>query len=313
MQIGKLEETVSPEVLFSIATEYFEEFEKRYGSHVHILDWALHVDEGTPHIHERHVFDAEDEFGFLHPRQEKALEELGFQLPEPDKKRSKVNNRKAVFDKECRELLFAITDKHKLELDKDPVYGGRNYLEKQDYIIQKQNEVIANGEDRLSNILSKIGDAQTTLDEKTEKLEEVNLKLSDVDSLIDEVTEIAYEKAAKIITEEVVASTRKKDLGFIDEMRNEYAKSSKVTEKGKSFAKNILDALETKMKKAFGMVVDSVKKVIAAPETRKRVKEEVKNETRSSIMNKLSEAKKRVQEEEQSRTVSKKINRGEER
>lgn len=313
LQIGKLEETVSPEVLFSIATEYFEEFEKRYGSHVHILDWALHVDEGTPHIHERHVFDAEDEFGLLHPRQEKALEELGFQLPEPDKKRSKVNNRKAVFDKECRELLFAITDKHKLELDKDPVYGGRKYLEKQDYIIQKQNEIIANGEDRLSDVLSKIGDAQMSLDEKTEKLEEVNLKLSDVDSLIDEVTEIAYEKAAEIITEEVVASTRKKDLGFIDEMRNEYAKSSKVTEKGKSFAKSILDALETKMKKAFGMVVDSVKKVIVAPETKQRVKEEVKNETRSSIMNRLSEAKKRVQEEEESRTVSKKINRGEER
>lgn len=26
-----------------------------YGSHIHILDWALHLDEATPHIHERHA------------------------------------------------------------------------------------------------------------------------------------------------------------------------------------------------------------------------------------------------------------------
>lgn len=313
LQIGKLEETVSPEVLFTIATEYFEEFEKRYGSHVHIIDWALHVDEGTPHIHERHVFDAPDEYGLLCPRQEKALEELGFQLPEPDKKRSKVNNRKAVFDKECRELLFAITDKHKLELDKDPVYGGRKYLEKQDYIIQKQNEMIASGEDTLSDIIGKIYDAQTSLDEKTEKLEEMNLKISDVDSLIEEVTDIAYEKAAEIITEEVIADTRKKDLKFIDEMRNDYAESPKVSENTKSFAKKLLDSLEARMKKAFGMVVDSVKKVIAAPETKQRVKQAVKEETRTSIMARMAEAQRRVQEDDERRRGNRKINKGIER
>ena len=37
-----------------------DEFHERFGKHVHILDWALHLDEGTPHIHERHVFDCEN-------------------------------------------------------------------------------------------------------------------------------------------------------------------------------------------------------------------------------------------------------------
>ena len=70
-------ESVPPDTLFSIVNEFYEEFERRSGSHIHSLDWALHLDEGTPHIHERHVFDCENRYGELCPQQEKALEELG--------------------------------------------------------------------------------------------------------------------------------------------------------------------------------------------------------------------------------------------
>jgi len=59
-QIGTMGESVPPDTLFSIVNEFYEEFERRFGSHIHILDWALHLDEGTPHIHERHVFDCEN-------------------------------------------------------------------------------------------------------------------------------------------------------------------------------------------------------------------------------------------------------------
>ena len=75
-QIGTLEESVPPETLFRIVNEFYEEFERRFGSHIHILDWALHLDEGTPHIHERHVFDCENRYGELCPQQEKAIDIL---------------------------------------------------------------------------------------------------------------------------------------------------------------------------------------------------------------------------------------------
>ena len=52
-----------------------KEITERFGTHVHILDWALHLDENTPHIHERHVFDCKNRYGELCPQQEKALEE----------------------------------------------------------------------------------------------------------------------------------------------------------------------------------------------------------------------------------------------
>ncbi len=90
--------------------------EEKFGSHVHILDWALHLDEGTPHIHERHVFDCENKYGELCPQQEKALEELGIPLPNPEKKKGKNNNHKQTFDAECRKMLFRICENHNLHL-----------------------------------------------------------------------------------------------------------------------------------------------------------------------------------------------------
>ena len=150
-QIGTLDNHVSPELLFEIVTEFMIEINERFGSHVHILDWALHLDESTPHIHERHVFDCENQYGEIAPQQEKALEALGFELPDPEKPPGRKNNRKMTFDSVCRVLLFEIAKKHGLLLEEEPEYGGRAYLEKQDFIIAKQKEQLAAQERMADN------------------------------------------------------------------------------------------------------------------------------------------------------------------
>ena len=71
------------------------------------------------------------------------MEALGFELPKPDKPLGRYNNRKITFDAACRTMLFEIAKRHGLELDEMPEYGGQAYLEKQDYILKKQNERIA--------------------------------------------------------------------------------------------------------------------------------------------------------------------------
>ena len=81
----------------AVVTEFIEEFKARFGDHVHVLDWALHLDESTPHIHERHVFDCENKHGEVAPQQEKALEALGFELPDQGKPLSRRSNRKITF------------------------------------------------------------------------------------------------------------------------------------------------------------------------------------------------------------------------
>ena len=107
-QLGTLDEHASAEDLLNIVTEFIDEFKTKFGDHVHVLDWALHLDESTPHIHERHVFDCENKYGEVAPQQEKALEALGFELPDPDKPLSRRNNRKITFDAACRKMLFEI-------------------------------------------------------------------------------------------------------------------------------------------------------------------------------------------------------------
>ena len=178
LQLGNIDGTVSADVLAQISAEYFEEFNKRYGSHVHILDWALHLDEATPHIHERHVFDALNQYGELCPQQDKALEELGFELPKPNEKKGKYNNRKMVFDDECRKLFISICQKHGLDIDVEPVYGGASYLEKQDFIIMNQ---------------------QKRIDEKQAILEGLMMKIEDVNAVVEEAVDLAYEKASLLL------------------------------------------------------------------------------------------------------------------
>ena len=42
-QIGTMEESVPPGTLALIVSEFYEEFERRFGSHIHILDWVIPI------------------------------------------------------------------------------------------------------------------------------------------------------------------------------------------------------------------------------------------------------------------------------
>ena len=132
-QFGTLDEHASVEDLVLVVTEFMSEFHERFGTHVHLLDWALHLDESTPHIHERHVFDCENKYGEVAPQQEKALEALGFNLPDPNKPLSRRNNRK--------------------------------YLEKQDFILAKQKEQLAAQQSKLNELTLKVSDMETLLED----------------------------------------------------------------------------------------------------------------------------------------------------
>ena len=183
-QLGTIDEHASVETLVKVFDEFKKEFDERFGSNVHIIDWSLHMDEATPHIHERHVFDATNRYGEIEPKQEAALEELGFGLPNPEKKRSKTNNRKVVFDSACRAMFLDICKRHGLELDEEPAYGGRQYLEKQDYIRMKQKKEIA---DRQETILMQI-----------DKVNENRLELAKQSSRVNANEEIIQSQEEKI-------------------------------------------------------------------------------------------------------------------
>ena len=280
-QIGTLEESVPPETLVQIVNEFYAEFERRFGSHVHILDWALHLDEGTPHIHERHVFDCKNRYGELCPQQEKALEELGIPLPNPDKPKGRNNNRKQTFDAVCRTILFDITKRHGLHLDQEPSYGGREYLEKQDYILMKQKE-------------------QMTIQEQ--KLEELTLKIEDVETLLDDVSDAAYDKAVEVVTDAVRQETHKEDIHLVEESKKwVLSPERKASKKEREYAAARLDGVITKIRNVMQNSLEKFKEKLMKPATKKQAVEQIKAQARPSVMEMLHRKQDTVRQADASR------------
>ena len=267
-QLGTLDEHASAEDLLNIVTEFIEEFKAKFGDHVHVLDWALHLDESTPHIHERHVFDCENKYGEIAPQQEKALEALGFDLPDPDKPLSRRNNRKITFDAACRKMLFDIAKRHGLELEEEAEYGNRKYLEKQDFILAKQKEQLA---------------AQQS------KLAELTLKVSDMETLIDEVSAAAYDKAVEVVTDVVRTETRKEDMRMIEDTKKWVLSPERKAPKAtREYAAHRLDTVLDKFLKTMQTASARLQEALLKPEVRQKGKEQVKEKARDSVLQLLN-------------------------
>ena len=263
-QLGTLESHASPKELFQIATEFMDEFHERFGKHVHILDWALHLDEGTPHIHERHVFDCENKYGEIAPQQEKALEALGFDLPDPDKPLSRRNNRKITFDAACRKMLFEIAKRHGLELEEKAEYGNRKYLEKQDFILAKQKE---------------------QLTAQQNKLDELTLKVNDMEALIDDVSAAAYNKAVEVVTDAVRTETRKEDMRMIEDTKKWVLSPERKAPKAtREYTAKHLDGVLNKFLKTMQTASARLQEALLKPEVRQKGKEQVKEKARDSVL-----------------------------
>jgi hypothetical protein len=279
-QIGTMEDSVSPEVLLEIVGEFMMELEHRFGEHIHVIDWALHLDEATPHIHERHVFDYVNRYGEVEPKQEKALEALGFELPDPEKKPGRTNNRKMVFDAVCRVILFDICKQHGLAVEEEPDPGnrGRSYLMKNDYIIQKQKKLIT--------------EQETAIEEKAQALEAVSLRLEDAEALIDEVTEIAYDKAVELVTDAVRAETQLQDEKIVSDYKDWcLAPERRYSPAEKGLIGKVLGKAQELIHKAAQKVLARVQAVLRKPEVRAAATRQIKEKARESVLAKLEQGK----------------------
>ena len=267
-QFGTLDEHASVEDLVLVVTEFMSEFHGRFGTHVHLLDWALHLDESTPHIHERHVFDCENKYGEGAPQQEKALEALGFELPDPAKPLSRRNNRKITFDAACRKMLFEIAKRHGLELEEEAEYGNRKYLEKQDFILAKQKEQLA---------------AQQN------KLDELTLKVSEMETLLEDVSAVAYDKAVEVVTDVVRTETREEDMRMIEDTKKwVLSPERKAPQPTREYAAHRLDTVLDKFLKTMQTTAARLQEKLLKPEARQKGKEQVKEKARDSVLQLLS-------------------------
>lgn len=292
LQLGNIDRSVPASVLAKVVAEFFEEFERRYGSRVHILDWALHLDEGTPHVHERHVFDAKNRYGELCPQQEKALEELGFELPDPEKKKGKYNNRKMSFDAECRRLFLEIAQRNGVQVECEPIYGGATYLEKQDFIIENQKR---------------------RLEEKQAELQEITMKVADMESFVEEIAEEAYEKACEMLTVDVVEQTGQENLKELQKYKQWItAEERKLPKEVRILVGRCMDTLEKRFCDMAGQMARRVKEALQNPKRKEAAKEEIKQQARISVKEKLAKLRKETDAQKSEKRTGQRKKREEE-
>lgn len=176
--LGNMDNYVEPRKLLEVFVEYLkwlETFRKKdYG--IEVLNAALHTDENEAcHIQNRQIYYYTDKDGNLQISQNKALEMLGFERPDPTREIDKYNNAKQTFTAICREKLFEIAKSHGVELITEPLpreevgksldeYIARDNLRKENKALEKRKEDLERRESSL------------TIDEKAWKEEQKTLR-----------------------------------------------------------------------------------------------------------------------------------------
>lgn len=203
-QLGSLEDGYpDPEILMSIFHDFQAELINQYGDNLHFTDASLHMDEAVPHIHIRKVWTYHGKDG-LDISQNKALTEMGFERPNPDKPPNKWNNAKTTFTAYERELKLRICEEHGLEVEHTPKHPGKASMEKEEAIalkLQAKNQEYREETDRLiderENTLSSL---DADIDKKQKKLDKVSADLITEETKNREVSDTNFFGKPKMIT-----------------------------------------------------------------------------------------------------------------
>lgn len=150
LMIGKAGDTIPADMMARIIQEQINWEQKTFPG-VKVLDVALHMDEqGAPHIHERRAWVYTDKDGNTAISQNKSLEQMGVELPNPDRPRGRFNNRKQVFSRMCREHLLQICREHGLEIEEIPQEKSQSGRTLEDYKANEAEKRAAEAEKRAA-------------------------------------------------------------------------------------------------------------------------------------------------------------------
>lgn len=176
LQIGNRDEGADPRDFELAVQEYLrrlEEWNSAHGGHMHILNYAIHQDETSPHVHIRRVWDYTDKDGIVRLGQNKALQAAGVDLPHPDKAEGRYNNRKIKFDAMSRGLWQEIARGMGYEIETEPRPDLR-HKDKAEYIAGQLQREIDSRERRLSAQASRIQFQSAAIDKRETYIERLD-------------------------------------------------------------------------------------------------------------------------------------------
>lgn len=142
LQIGKMEDTVDFKILQNVVDDFIKNIQSEYDKNVHVVSWALHNDEATPHIHLRLAYDYQNKENIKQFGIDKALTECGFKV---QGKEDRFNNKKIAFTDKLRNDFYNLCDLYLVENDKDLINRtvenpSHRHLKTELFKAQKQQE-----------------------------------------------------------------------------------------------------------------------------------------------------------------------------
>lgn len=166
--------------------QYALEYAEKYGSNYKVLNWTIHCDEietGSVHAHLQDTFFIKDKDGNFTPNQNKALEQMGVKLPNPEKKKSLHNSLIKSFTAEQRQRFTEICKEHGLEVE---LYDAAKITERNDSKTLHQNTVHLDAE--IEEKQKQVEKLQDSIDELTPERDRLSSEKENLKSEIEELT-----------------------------------------------------------------------------------------------------------------------------
>ena len=146
IQLGSRDTDIAPqerkEKLMAATAELIDGLQKRWGDNLHLLDLAIHLDEGVAHCHLRMTFSALDKFGQRVPNQSQAFEAMGIQRPDPTAKEGKYNCPLITFSEIIRTQFYDLCEKRGIVIDREVKNPSQKHLSVLEYKCKKMEEVV---------------------------------------------------------------------------------------------------------------------------------------------------------------------------
>ena len=147
IQLGSRDTDIAPqerkEKLMGATAELVDGLQSRWGDNLHLLDLAIHLDEGVPHCHLRMTFSALDKFGQRVPNQAQAFEAMGIQRPDPTTKEGKYNCPLITFSDVIRSEFYGLCEKRGIIIDREVKNPSQKHLSVLEYKCQQLEAVAA--------------------------------------------------------------------------------------------------------------------------------------------------------------------------
>lgn len=132
--LGDKDDHADMDTFKAVCEEHIKWMQKKYLNCI-VMDAAIHADEqGALHMHMRQTFRFWDaDKGEYVANQTKALAEMGFTLPHPDKAPGKYNNLMMPFTVECTKHLQELAMAHGLDIETTPRESTQSGLTLKEY------------------------------------------------------------------------------------------------------------------------------------------------------------------------------------